>query len=63
MALIKSFFEVKNKSELEMFLEQQNPQNIQELEFWMAEFDHRKRIASKLQSEGRYQEAQLFVYQ
>ncbi len=62
IAMLKSLFTVQKKSELETFLERQKPTTIEELEFWMAEFDHRKRVASKLRSEGRYNQAEYLMF-
>ena len=62
IALIKSLFVDQKKSELETFIEAHQPQTIEEVEFWMAEYDHRKRFASKLRSEGRYNQADYLMF-
>lgn len=57
IAILKSLFTVRQKTDIETFLADKNPQTREDLEFWLAEYDNRVRMASRLRSEGRYIEA------
>jgi hypothetical protein len=46
-----------DRYDLDDFLESKNITSISELEYWMAEYDHRKRIHSRLISQGKLGEA------
>jgi hypothetical protein len=59
---IKKFFNAifdvdTPQQELDDYLESKNINSIVELEYWMAEYDRKKRIRSRLISEGKYREA------
>jgi hypothetical protein len=54
----KAIFDVDTpQHELDDYLESKNITNIVELEYWMAEYDRKKRIRSRLISEGKFREA------
>lgn len=46
-----------DRHDLDDYLESKNITSISELEYWMAEYDRRKRVSARLISEGKLSEA------
>jgi predicted DNA-binding protein (UPF0278 family) len=56
------FKEPSIQTEVENFLRDKNITNTQELDFWLQEYDYRKRMASKYHSNFDYQGARNAMY-
>lgn len=60
MKILDMLFGTNSKSELERFLEDKNPQTHEDLEFWMAEFENRKRVYNRYIANGDVESARQF---
>ena len=52
--ILRNTFVTSDKTELEEFLEGRNLETQADVEFWMQEYDNRRRLASKMMSKGEY---------